>query len=110
MDHGEEVANETGYSRIVDGVEYELVNTRNGGTLYRGGEEHIRFPFGTRVVTDRNGALKSVIGMSIRAVEGTVLYEGNEITLTVKGNERLDYADGQLASVSNIGVVAPTYR
>ncbi|MDF2959703.1 MAG: hypothetical protein K0S39_1438 [Paenibacillus sp.] len=110
MDHGQEVANETAYSRVVEGIEYELVNTREGGTVYRNGEMFIRFPGGTRIVTDRNGSLKSIIGMSVRTVQGSVLYEGKEMPVTVKGNEKLELADGQFTSVSDIGVVPPTYQ
>lgn len=110
MDHGEEVAHETAYARVVEGIEYELVNNRDDATIYRNGEVYMRFPNGTRIVTDRQGHLKGVIGMSIRTIQGTIYYEGQEIHLTVKGNQRVAYTAGMLTSVSDIGVITPTYR
>ncbi|MFC0331986.1 hypothetical protein ACFOLF_21785 [Paenibacillus sepulcri] len=110
LDHGAEVANETAYSRTIDGTEFELLNARRGCTAYRSGEAYIRFPFGIRLVTDREGRLKAVIGMSVRTVEGTLTYKGRDYSIAVKGNERLDFTDGGFASVSDIGVVMPTYR
>ncbi|MDF2922374.1 MAG: hypothetical protein K0R57_1288 [Paenibacillaceae bacterium] len=109
MDHGEAVAEETAYSRAVRGTEYELVNTREGGTVYRDRQEHIRFPFGVRVVTENNGRLAQVIGMQNGAVQGTIIYEGRELPVTVKGNERLEYRDGCLVSTYDPGVIHPVY-
>ncbi|MBD2870858.1 MGH1-like glycoside hydrolase domain-containing protein [Paenibacillus arenilitoris] len=110
MDHGEEVAGETGYARVVDGTEYELLNARDGSEIYRDGESHIRFPSGVRVVTGRDGKLRSVVGMSVRTVEGTLRYEGRDMPFKAKGNEVLAYEDGALRSVSDIGIIHPTYR
>lgn len=110
MDHGEEVAEETAYGRIVDGVEFELVNTRQGAVIYRNRQEHIRFPFGVKIITDRKGRLQSVIGLSVEEIQGHIIYEGREIPLTVKGNEMLAYEDGSLVSRRDIGMVFPTYR
>ncbi|WP_429310112.1 MGH1-like glycoside hydrolase domain-containing protein [Paenibacillus mucilaginosus] len=109
MDHGREVAEATAYSRIVDGVTYELVNTREEAVLYRDGEEHLRFPAGTRAVTDRSGNLQSLVGMSVRTVQGSVIYRGSEIGVTVKGNEQLQLAGGRLVTLLDIGVVVPAY-
>ncbi|TVY08548.1 MGH1-like glycoside hydrolase domain-containing protein [Paenibacillus cremeus] len=110
QDHGENMAPETGYSRVVDGVTFEFVTTREGATAYRNGEAYLRLPFGTRAVTDRQGRLKAIIGMSVRTIEGTVWYEGQEFALTVKGNEQVELLDGRLVSVRDIGVITPTYR
>lgn len=110
MDHGEEVAEVTGYSRTVDGAVYELVNSRGGCIIYRNRQEHVRFPFGARVVTDRSGSLQGIIGMSHQPVSGTVYWEGREIPITVKGNEQLRYENGGFLSERDIGVIYPTYR
>jgi hypothetical protein len=110
MDHGEEVANETAYSRKVEGNEFELVNTREQSVVYRNGEAYLRFPNGIRAVTDRQGSLKSVIGMSVRTIEGTIHYEGTSYSIAVKGNEILQFTDGEFISVSDPGVVSPIYR
>ncbi|NOV02248.1 MGH1-like glycoside hydrolase domain-containing protein [Paenibacillus planticolens] len=112
VDHGEEIADATAYSRIVDGVSFELMNTIEESVVYRDGIASLRFPSGLRAVTDRQGKLKSFIGMSARTVEGTVVYEGQEWQVAVKGNEQLDLFDGiELREAdTHRGVIAPSYR
>ncbi|GAB2695385.1 hypothetical protein GCM10027018_13170 [Paenibacillus thermoaerophilus] len=110
MDHGEEVAEETAYSRTVDGVEFELINSRDGSAIYRNRRLHMRFPYGLRVVTDREGDLRGVIGMSAAPVSGSIQYAGMDIPVTANGNELLEYEDGRLTRVQDIGVVYPAYR
>jgi hypothetical protein len=110
MDHGEEIANETAYARSVDGIGFELVNAGEESAVYRNGQAHIRFPSGIRVVTDREGRLKAVVGMSVRTVQGHVRYEGRDFPVAVKGNERLELSGGKFCSVTDIGVITPTYR
>lgn len=96
MDHGEEVANETAYSRTIEGSEFELVNTRDQAVVYRNGEMYLQFPSGIRAVTDRQGCLKSIIGMSVRTVEGELRYEGKGYPVTIKGNEVQQFDHGSL--------------
>lgn len=110
VDHGEQITGDTAYSRKVDDVEYELVNTRSDCEIIRKGVSHIRFPAGIRVVTDRTGRLTSIIGMTVRQVTGFIHYGGRQIPFAVKGNECLSYADSMFESVRDIGVVNPTYR
>ncbi|MFC5447852.1 MGH1-like glycoside hydrolase domain-containing protein [Paenibacillus aestuarii] len=110
MDHGEELAEATAYSRTVDGIRYELVNTREASTIYRNEVEHLVWPHGVRVVTDREGRLQALIGMTVRTVEGIVHYEGQELSIRIKGNEHLAYRNGTFQSVKDIGVIAPTYE
>jgi hypothetical protein len=110
MDHGEEIAEKTAYSRRVDGVEFELVNSREGIVIYCRGREHIRLPYGVRAVTGRDGSLQSIIGMLNQPVQGSLLYEGRKIQFVVKGNEELAYRNGGLLSIRDIGIVHPSYR
>jgi len=110
MDHGEEITGETGYSRIVDGITYELLNMQEGAELYRNGASFIRFPSGIRVITDRQGRLMGIVGMSIREIQGTVYYDNKEIAFTVKGNEYLTYENSRFSVTRAIGVINPTYR
>ncbi len=110
MDHGDEIAHELAYSRSVDGRRYELVNTQDRAEVYRDSKLHLVFPSGVRAVTDREGKLQRLIGMTIRRVEGTLWYEGREIPFGVSGNEQLDYCEGQWTTVLDIGVVTPAYR
>ncbi|ASA25998.1 MGH1-like glycoside hydrolase domain-containing protein [Paenibacillus donghaensis] len=109
MDHGEELASVTAYARIVDGVSYELVNTREGAMLYREGHVHIGFPYGTRAVTDRAGNLKALVGMMAQPAQGLVQWEGKTYTVAVKGNEQLFFTIGGFEAGPDIGVIAPTY-
>lgn len=110
MDHGEEVAGNTAYSRNVNGLHYELVNTPDNVTVYREGRVHIHGPAGIRLVTDRNGQLEGVIGMSVRTIEGELRYQGMSIPIRIKGNEMQLYSDGDLKTERDIGIIYPAYR
>ncbi|CAM4108011.1 hypothetical protein L1N85_11865 [Paenibacillus alkaliterrae] len=109
MDHGEEIAGETAYGRTVDEILFELINTREESIIYRDGYEHMRFPNGIRVITDRKGGLTGIVGMSVRTVSGKLLYEGKELAFTVKGNEQLRFVNGSFEQLHDIGIVYPTY-
>ncbi|MDR6884068.1 MGH1-like glycoside hydrolase domain-containing protein [Bacillus sp. 3255] len=110
QDHGEVMAAEIGYSRIIDGVTFECLTTKEGSTVYRNGEAYLQIPSGTRAVTDRSGRLKAVIGMNVRTIEGTVRYEGQELPLVVKGNEQVELSQGRFIRVRDLGIIYPTYR
>lgn len=105
MDHGEVPAEETAYARTVDGTVFELVNTREGSEVYRNGELHCRFPHGTRLVTNRSGELKALVGMSVRTVEGLLEFGGRAYPVSLGGNEawRLEREGFVSASVSGSG-------
>jgi hypothetical protein len=107
MDHGEKLADQTAYSRTVELRTFELVNTREYGEIYMEGQSICKFPYGIRVVTNRKGELKSIIGMSVRMVEGTLEYRGKSHSIRIEGNEKMDYIDGIFQSVYNPGVVLP---
>jgi hypothetical protein len=109
MDHGEVVAEETGYSRAVDGALFELINEREVSLIYRDGELLYRFPPGVRLVTDRGGDLRGLIGMTVRRVEGTLEWRGRTLPFAVSGNERLEYRGPGFTRIANPGVVPPNY-
>jgi hypothetical protein len=109
MDHGEEVAEATAYSRTVGDNVYELVNNRELASLYKNGGLHLSFPYGTRAVTDISGQLKGLIGMTAQPVEGVVSWEGETYPVNIKGNEQLVFNEGKLEQGSDIGVIAPGY-
>ncbi|MBW4081146.1 hypothetical protein [Paenibacillus sp. S150] len=110
LDHGEEIAQETAYSRTVGDDVYELVNTRASARLYRNGLLHLAFPYGTRALTDRSGQLKGLVGMTAQPAEGLVEWKGRTYPVTVKGNEQLVFKDGGFEKGLDIGVVAPSYE
>lgn len=109
VDHGEDIASETAYSRTVDGARYELANSPAQSAVYRDGELHATFPHGTRLVTDRAGRVQALVGMTVRTVEGTVRYDGADYRVAVKGNETLAFADGAFVRKDDPGVVPPGY-
>src|SRR5690606_27742051 len=63
---------ETAYGRIVDGVDFELVNTATEATGYRNGELLFRAPRGVRVVTGRDGTIRALVGMSASPIDGAL--------------------------------------
>ncbi len=137
MDHGQELASQTAYSRIVDGQLFEFLNTEHYAEIYcttqatqstqatqatqadQGTQSNrlsqciCRFPSGLRIITDRNGGMKAVVGMSVRVVEGILIYKGVEYAIRAAGNEVLMFEEGKLGgvfrSISNPGVIAPSY-
>lgn len=109
VDYGEVVAEETGYSRSVDGALFELVNGREGSSVRKDGELLYSFPYGVRLVTGRSGDLKALIGMTVRDVCGSVRWRGRAIPFRISGNEKLNYVGGGFVSVEKPGIVPPNY-
>ncbi|PWV99505.1 hypothetical protein DFQ01_11482 [Paenibacillus cellulosilyticus] len=109
-DHGVKLADETAYTRNVDGVRFELHNTHSMCAIYREGELLCEFPAGVRVVTDRVGKIRKAIGMSVQMVEGRLVQGGVELPLRIAGNEVLRLQDGRFEVESAPGVVMPTYE
>ncbi|QOS78583.1 hypothetical protein JNUCC31_28395 [Paenibacillus sp. JNUCC31] len=110
MDHGEEVTGHTAYSRTVNGVHFELVNTPERVMVYQGGNVLMEGPAGIRLITDRSGHLNGIIGMSVRTIEGELTYLGETIPIRIKGNEMQRYSDGVLKTERDIGMIFPSYR
>jgi hypothetical protein len=104
-----DAAHSTAYARTIDGRTFELVNTTEVSVAFRNGEELYSCPKGVRVITDRTGALKSIIGMSVQTISGDLRFEGRDIPFKVAANECLDLIDGELVSIRDIGIVAPSY-
>jgi hypothetical protein len=103
------VADGVGYARRVDGIGYEFVTTTES-VVYREGVEYVRFPRGWRLVTDRAGAVRAVIGLSARPVRGTLVVSGRPVDLTLAPNERVDFDErGHLTGRGGPGLVHPTY-
>lgn len=98
---------EMGYSRMVDGTEYEFVVVGNEATIYADRELIGQFPKGIRLITDRSGELKAIVGMTLAAVEGTVTYKGQQLPFVIKGNEVQACEHGRLVTVHDPGIVMP---
>jgi len=110
IDYGETVAEETGYSRRVDGALFEFVNEKKDSSVYKNGEKLYTLPKAVRLITDRGGALKGLIGMTVRDISGEIVYKGKSIPFKVSGNETLEYDGNVFVSVDNPGVVVPAFE
>jgi hypothetical protein len=110
IDYGEIVAEETGYARTVDGACFEFVNGREASEAYKNSELLYRLPQGIRLVTDREGNLTGLIGMTARTIRDEIRYRGKAIPFTISGNERLEFSGNGFVSVENPGVVPPCFE
>jgi hypothetical protein len=97
LEHGS-AATAVAYSRVVNGVLYELAGDDTTVVGYRDGQEWLRFPRGWRVVL-REGEVDHVVGLAGAPVAGSIL----GVSLTVAPNERVSL-DG---SRTGPGFVAP---
>jgi hypothetical protein len=104
-----DLAHETGYGRIVDGHGFELVNSAAGSTAYRDGEVLFDAPGGVRVITDRSGAVRALVGLSVQDIEGTLTTPQGDIPFRIAANEQLDLEAGRLVSVRKPGLVPPSH-
>ena len=106
VDH-HDVADELAYERTVDGVRFELVNTRAEAVAYRHGEEFLRMPHGLRAIADRTGQVTALVGMTARPVTGSVRLAGEEFTVEIAGNERVELDGTRVVRRAGPGVVLP---
>jgi hypothetical protein len=106
--HGRDEAHETAYSRSVDGRHFELVNSRETTTAFRGGELLFQAPKGIRVITDRDGTIRSLVGLSVNTIDGDLVTNAGAIPFRIAANEQLDLKEGRLQSVRTPGLVPPT--
>lgn len=104
-----DAAHETAYSRAVDGQQFELVNTATHLAAYRNGTPLFSAPRGIRVVTERQGGVTGIIGMSASAVAGELTTTNGSLPFRVAANEQLDLRGGQLVRGRNPGLAVPTY-
>lgn len=100
---------DTAYSRDVDGKTFELVNTKDESVAYMDGELLFRAPKGIRVVSDRQGKITAIIGMSVSDVEGMLITADGEWQVHVKANQQFDLVDGEWVSVRDTGIVPPSF-
>jgi hypothetical protein len=109
VDH-QPVADSVSYGRTIDSSEYELVHDGRQAWLYRDARDRAAFPAGWRLVLDRDGTVRAVIGLSARTVTGRLVTPEYTVELSVAGNERVDLnARGEVSARSRVPVIAPTY-
>lgn len=106
LEHGA-AATASAYARTVDGVEFELAGDDESVIVYRDRVEHLRFPRGWRVVTNRAGSVAAVVGLSPVAVAGELVIEGSPLPLVVESNERVSVAEGRVTHRSAPPFISP---
>lgn len=104
-----DAAHETAYTRSVDGHRFELVNLAGGSAAYRDGELLFEAPRGLRVVTDRSGAIRSLIGMDAGGTLGRLRTPEGTTTVALTANDQFDFIDGSFRRVRAPGLVPPTW-
>ena len=104
-----DAAHETAYRRRVDGDLFELVNTTERSTAYRNGEWLYDAPKGVRLVTTRDGDIKSLIGMSVEPVNGVVNTPSGGLPFQAAANDVLTLENGVFSVSSAPGLVPPSF-
>ena len=104
-----DASHETAYGRTVNGQQFELVNTATHLAAYRKGAPLFSAPRGIRVITDRQGAITGIIGMSASPVVGDLTTANGSLAFGVAANEQLDLRGDQLVRARNPGLTVPTY-
>lgn len=99
----------TAYSRTVDGHRFELVNQSAGCEALRDGEPLFGIPAGVRVVTDRSGAIRSVVGLSAGTIAGELRTLQGTLQFRAGPNEELRLEGDRLVRVHGPHLVPPTY-
>ncbi len=99
----------TAYARRVDGHDFELVNSTADTTAYRDGECLWQAPRGIRIITDRAGNIRAVVGLVAQDVEGTLSTPTGDIPFRIAANEEQSLVEGRLESVRKPGLVPPRY-
>lgn len=108
LDHGA-AAKAVGYARIVDGVVWEQVADDDLVEVHRDGVLAFSFPRGWRVVADRTGAVRAVIGLAAQPVAGELRLPTGAIALTVSPNERVAIDAGAAAERVAVEFVGPVF-
>jgi hypothetical protein len=106
LEHGAS-ATASAYARTVDGVEYELAGDDETVVVYRSRVEYARFPRGWRIIADRAGSVRAVVGVAATTVEGELRLEGRVMHIAVDPNERVIIEDGRVRARSGPRFVAP---
>ena len=85
---------DTSYTQTLFGAEYTLERKNKKATAYKNGKMLFAVSQGVRVITDLEGNLVSLVGLSKREVALELEYAGVRHTLTVKPNEHYSF-DGK---------------
>lgn len=104
-----DIAHHTAYRRVVDGRAFELLNNGARSTLLCDGQLLYAFPHGTRLVTDREGKLRQVIGMVARTISGTIETPTGSRAFSIGPNQVLNDIEGAFVSEREPDLVPISY-
>lgn len=102
-------SHETAYARTIGGHRFELENTAGRTRGWRDGEELFSAPKGVRVVTDPDGNVTGLTGMSVNTIKGVLETAGGRFAFSAAANEQFELKKGSLISVRDPGLVTPAY-
>nr|WP_051130801.1 hypothetical protein [Nesterenkonia alba] len=102
-----DAAEAVAYARTVGEHHFELAADDEHTLTFRDGVEHLSFPRGWRVETDRLGEPTAVVGLTPRPVSGELTYAGQRIGLTLGPNDRVELEGMRETSRRSIGFVPP---
>lgn len=97
LEHGAS-ASAVAYSRVVDGVRFELAADDTSVRVWRDGARLAEFPRGWRLITDRTGMPTAVVGLAAAPVTGTLTRGDATHQLTLAPNDVVDLATGARTS------------
>jgi len=97
LDHGTG-AEAVACSRVVDGVRFELAGDDARVAVWRDRELLAVFPRGWRLVADRSGAPRAVVGLAARPVAGVLETAAGRWELDLAPNDLVDLASGSRVS------------
>ncbi|WP_345751126.1 MGH1-like glycoside hydrolase domain-containing protein [Microbacterium rhizophilus] len=106
LDHGA-AAQAVAYGRRIDGAEWELVADDERVSVFRDGEAAFSFPRGWRVIADRSGRIRSVVGIGARPVAGLLDLPEGSASLEIVPNERVELSGAAVTARGGVDFVAP---
>lgn len=108
LEHGA-AAEAVGYRRRVNGTLWELTADDDRVDVLRDGHRAAGFPRGWRLVTDRDGVVQSVVGVSARTVSGVLELPAGTVQLEVTPNERIELDGLRVTGRTRVDFVAPVF-
>lgn len=96
------------YRRVIDDVVFDLVVVAEGRAyIFQQGIQRHAFPLGLRLITDRTGHVRALVGTSHRPITGTVMVDGRPIEVNVGPNQVHRYVDRSFVLETDPGLVMP---
>jgi hypothetical protein len=106
LDHGA-AAEAVAHRRRIDGALLECASDDERTVVVIDGETAASFPRGWRLITDRAGTPRSVVGIAPRTVSGELTLAGGSVTLRLEPNERVELDGLRVESRRSAGYTAP---